>query len=75
MSSHRRLIVCFDGTNNDGLNTGSPQSNVGRLYSCIRGYDLARQVNQLKHYIHGLATTTMALDQREGGFGASKWEM
>jgi uncharacterized protein (DUF2235 family) len=70
--TYRRLIVCFDGTENDGLATGQHLTNVGRLYSCITRHNTVNDVDQLQHYVQGLATATEKGDFREKALGASK---
>lgn len=60
----RRLIVCCDGTANDGINTSAPLTNVSRIARCIApsskasGEDPLEETAQLVYYRSGVGTGT-----------------
>lgn len=65
--SHRRLIVCLDGTGNDGT-VDQHASNVYRICQCITAYDHANNVHQHKAYFKGIFTEPDT-DIAEGALG------
>ena len=71
----KRLIVCCDGTTNDGVNTDKPITNVAKIARCIKndhiitGNDGSRtSVAQVVMYMRGVATGTSALTNAVDGF-------
>lgn len=55
----RRLIVCLDGTWNDGINTDKPLTNVARFARCLKtgAYENV-QIVQIPFYMTGIGTGT-----------------
>jgi uncharacterized protein (DUF2235 family) len=63
----RRLIVCCDGTQNDGINTLKPLTNVARIARCIHDEDervtadrndAKIPIQQITYYKAGVGTGT-----------------
>jgi uncharacterized protein (DUF2235 family) len=73
----KRLVICCDGTLNDGINTGRPITNVSRIARCIKTDDIATDAHgnrtsipQLVFYMRGVATGTSRFNNlRDGVFG------
>jgi len=63
-SYRRRLIVCCDGTTNDGINTTNPLTNVARISRCVKSEDDRDpddRVVQIVYYQTGVGTGTSQL--------------
>lgn len=58
----KRLIVCLDGTWNDGINSENPLTNVARFARCVEAdvYDdvASVQIVQSVFYMTGIGTGT-----------------
>lgn len=58
----KRLIVCLDGTRNDGINSDNPLTNVARFARCVKAEDYDKdagvQIVQSTFYLTGIATGT-----------------
>jgi hypothetical protein len=66
----RRLIVCCDGTQNDGINTLKPLTNVARIARCVHDEDervtadrndIRVPIQQIVYYKAGVGTGTSKL--------------
>lgn len=64
----KRLIVCCDGTTNDGVNTKKPITNVARIARCIDNESKVverdrseRHIAQIVFYLRGVGTGTSFL--------------
>jgi uncharacterized protein (DUF2235 family) len=78
----KRLIVCCDGTTNDGVNTQKPITNVARIARCIKNDHIIQEADgsrtsiaQIVIYMRGIATDTSILANAVdmlGGRGMSK---
>jgi uncharacterized protein (DUF2235 family) len=78
----KRLIVCCDGTTNDGINTQKPITNVARIARCIKNDHIIQEADgsrtclaQIVMYMRGVATGTSILANAVdmlGGRGMSK---
>lgn len=67
----RRLVFCCDGTSNDGINSKEPQTNVYRLFRCVKDGDnrfKGQPVVQLPHYHAGVGTGTSWVTNKIDGF-------
>lgn len=57
----KRLIICWDGTTNDGINTANPLTNVSRIARCIKYSDDSSgddPIIQTVYYRSGVGTGT-----------------
>jgi hypothetical protein len=76
-SGVKRLVVCCDGTQNDGVNTLKPITNVARIARCINNEDVLTGTNgsrcnvpQIVFYMRGVATGTSLFNNlRDSLFG------
>lgn len=67
----KRLVVCCDGTLNDGVNTKKPITNVARIARCIKNdgdvNDSGRPIPQIVFYLRGIGTGTSFLTNAVDG--------
>lgn len=70
----KRLIVCCDGTTNDGVNTKKPITNVARIARCIDNESKVvesdrseRHIAQIVFYLRGVGTGTSFLTNTVDG--------
>ncbi|SMR64486.1 unnamed protein product [Zymoseptoria tritici ST99CH_3D1] len=56
-----RLIVCCDGTNNDGINQDGPLTNVSRITRCVKYEDSKTKTIPIVYYRSGVGTGTSRL--------------
>jgi uncharacterized protein (DUF2235 family) len=76
-SGFKRLVVCCDGTQNDGVNTLKPITNVARIARCIKNDDVVTRTDgirckvlQIVFYMRGVATgTARVVNLRDSLFG------
>ncbi|KJX96087.1 hypothetical protein TI39_contig835g00003 [Zymoseptoria brevis] len=66
----RRLIVCCDGANNDGINQDGPLTNVSRIARCVKREDSKTKTIQIVYYRSGVGRGTSRLgNYRDMVFG------
>jgi hypothetical protein len=80
--ARKRLIICCDGTTNDGVNTEKPITNVARIARCIKNDHIVQEADgsrtslvQIVMYMRGVATGTSSAANAVdilGGRGMSK---
>ena len=75
--TRRRLVVCLDGTLNDGINSDNPLTNVARFARCVKAgdydYDAGVYIIQSTFYLTGIGTgTSWRTNATDAIFGRGK---
>ena len=76
--NRRRLIVCMDGTWNDGINSDNPLTNVARFARCVGAGNYEDedgvQIIQITFYLTGIGTgTSFRANVKDAIFGRGEF--